>query len=93
VLRSILDGGDVDFQGEELTARPPLSPVVPGGVPFPIYVAAMGPRAVRVAGELAEGTLTYLAGPRTIEEFIAPTIAQAAADADSADGAGLSIMS
>jgi alkanesulfonate monooxygenase SsuD/methylene tetrahydromethanopterin reductase-like flavin-dependent oxidoreductase (luciferase family) len=41
----------------------------------------MGPRALRAAGELADGTLTYLAGPRTIEEFIAPTIARAAADA------------
>jgi F420-dependent oxidoreductase-like protein len=81
VLRSIREGRDVDFHGQELTAHPPLSPVVPGGVPFPIYVAAMGPRTLRVAGELADGTLTYLAGPRAIEEFIAPTITQAAADA------------
>jgi alkanesulfonate monooxygenase SsuD/methylene tetrahydromethanopterin reductase-like flavin-dependent oxidoreductase (luciferase family) len=73
VLRSIRDDGEVDFQGQELTARAPLSPVVAGGRPFPIYVAAMGPRALRAAGELAEGTLTYLAGPRTIEEFIKPT--------------------
>ena len=81
VLRSVVDDGAVDFQGQELTARPPLSPVVAGGLPLPIYVAAMGPRALRVAGELADGTLPYLAGPRTIEEFIAPTIVQAAADA------------
>jgi F420-dependent oxidoreductase-like protein len=80
-LRAIMDGGAVDFQGQELMARPPLSPVVAGGLPFPIYVAALGPRALRVAGELADGTLPYLAGPRTIEEFIAPTIADAAADA------------
>jgi F420-dependent oxidoreductase-like protein len=81
VLRSVLGDGAVDFQGQELTARPPLSPVVGGGRPFPIYVAAMGPRALQVAGELADGTLPYLAGPHTIEDFIAPTIAQAAADA------------
>jgi F420-dependent oxidoreductase-like protein len=81
VLRSIRDNGEVDFQGRELTAIPPLSPTVAGGIPFPIYVAALGPRALRVAGELADGTLPYLAGPHTIEEFIAPTIAQAATDA------------
>jgi F420-dependent oxidoreductase-like protein len=81
VLRSIRDNGEVDFQGRELTAIPPLSPAVAGGIPFPIYVAALGPRALRVAGELADGTLPYLAGPHTIEEFIAPTIAQAATDA------------
>ena len=81
VLRSIRDDGEVDFQGQELAARPPLSPAVPGGRPFPVYVAALGPRALHAAGELADGTVTYLAGPRTIEEFIAPTIARAAADA------------
>ena len=41
----------------------------------------MGPKALRVTGELADGTLPYLAGPRTIAEFIEPTIAKAAADA------------
>jgi F420-dependent oxidoreductase-like protein len=81
VLRSIRDDGEVDFQGQELAARPPLSPAVPGGRPYPVYVAALGPRALRAAGELADGTVTYLAGPRTIEEYIAPTIARAAADA------------
>ena len=81
VLRSIRDDGEVDFQGQELAARPPLSPAVPGGRPFPVYVAALGPRALRAAGELADGTVTYLAGPHTIEEFIAPTLARAAADA------------
>jgi hypothetical protein len=28
-----------------------------------IYVAAMGPRALQVTGELADGTLPHLAGP------------------------------
>ena len=41
----------------------------------------MGPKALRVTGELADGTLPYLAGPRTIAEFIEPTITAAAADA------------
>jgi alkanesulfonate monooxygenase SsuD/methylene tetrahydromethanopterin reductase-like flavin-dependent oxidoreductase (luciferase family) len=36
VLRSILDRGEIDFQGRQLTARLPLSPVVAGGLPFPI---------------------------------------------------------
>ncbi|MGB7143860.1 LLM class flavin-dependent oxidoreductase, partial [Mycobacterium sp.] len=34
VLRSIRDDGEVDFQGQELAARPPLSPAVAGGRPF-----------------------------------------------------------
>jgi F420-dependent oxidoreductase-like protein len=81
VLRSIFDEGTVDFHGDEFTASPGWPVAVPGGAPVPVYVAAMGPKALRVTGELADGTLPYLAGPRTIAEFIEPTIAKAAADA------------
>lgn len=78
VLRSILDTGAVEFHGEEFTAAPQLPVAVAGGAPLPVYVAAMGPKALRVTGELADGTLPYLAGPRTLDEFIVPTITAAA---------------
>jgi F420-dependent oxidoreductase-like protein len=81
VLRSIFDTGAVDYHGTEFTAAPEWPVALPGGTPVPIYVAAMGPKALRVTGELADGTLPYLAGPRTLEEFIVPTIADAAAAA------------
>lgn len=81
ILRAIFDTGSVDIHGTELSAAPQWPVHVPGGTPVPIYVAAMGPRALRVTGELADGTLPYLAGPRTIGEFIAPAITKAAADA------------
>ena len=67
--------------GEHFTAAPQWPVRVPGGTPVPVYVAAMGPKALQVTGELADGTLPYLAGPRTIAEFIVPTIAAAAAGA------------
>jgi alkanesulfonate monooxygenase SsuD/methylene tetrahydromethanopterin reductase-like flavin-dependent oxidoreductase (luciferase family) len=47
----------------------------------PLLVAAMGPQAQRVTGELADGTLPYLAGPRSLGELIVPGITGAAADA------------
>ena len=82
VLRSIFDTGAVDFHGTEISATASEWPVtLPGGTPIPVYVAAMGPKALRVTGELADGTLPYLAGPRTLEEFIVPTISEAAASA------------
>jgi F420-dependent oxidoreductase-like protein len=83
VLRAIQEDRTVNFHGSQLTAvDPSMLPVaLAGATPFPLYVAAMGPRALRVTGELADGTLPANAGPRTIEGFIAPTIAQAAADA------------
>jgi F420-dependent oxidoreductase-like protein len=73
VLRSILHTGEVDYHGAEFTAAPEWPVALPGGTPLPVYVAAMGPKALRVTGELADGTLPYLAGPRTLEEFIVPT--------------------
>jgi F420-dependent oxidoreductase-like protein len=81
ILRSVFDNGTVDFHGEEFSANPAWPVAVAGGTPVPVYVAAMGPKALRVTGELADGTLPFLAGPRTIAEFIEPTIAKAAADA------------
>jgi F420-dependent oxidoreductase-like protein len=81
VLRAVLDDGAVDFHGEQFTASPEWPVHVAGGAPIPVYVAAMGPAALRVTGELADGTMPYLAGPRTLEEFIVPTIGSAAAAA------------
>jgi F420-dependent oxidoreductase-like protein len=81
ILRSVFDNGTVDFHGEEFSANPAWPVTVAGGRPVPVYVAAMGPKALQVTGELADGTLPYLAGPRTIAEFIEPAIAKAAADA------------
>jgi F420-dependent oxidoreductase-like protein len=81
VLRSIFDTGAVDFTGDEISAQPGWPVRVAGGTPVPVYVAAMGPKSLLVTGELADGTLPFIAGPRAIAEFIEPTIAKAAADA------------
>jgi F420-dependent oxidoreductase-like protein len=81
VLRSIFDTGAVDHHGSEFVAAPEWPVAVGGGTPVPVYVAAMGPKALRVSGELADGTLPYLAGPRTLSDFIVPTISEAASAA------------
>src|SRR5438270_8008836 len=81
ILGSVFNTGGVDFHGSELSASPTWPVEVAGGTPIPVYVAAMDPKALRVAGELADGTLPYLAGPRTIDEFIVPEITKAAAEA------------
>jgi F420-dependent oxidoreductase-like protein len=81
ILGSVFNTAGVDFHGSELSASPTWPVQVAGGTPLPVYVAAMGPKALRVTAELADGTLPYLAGPRTIDEFIVPTITKAAAEA------------
>lgn len=53
-LRQLTETGTADFHGELLTASTPFPARVPGaegGVP--LLVAAMGPQALRVSGELA----------------------------------------
>lgn len=81
-LRPLLETGSADFHGELLTATTPYSAAVPGArPPVPILVAAMGPQALRVSGELADGILPFLAGPRALAEHIVPAVTAAAAGA------------
>ena len=47
VLRSVFAEGAVDFHGDEFTASPGWPVAVPGGAPLPVYVAAMGPKALQ----------------------------------------------
>ncbi|RDH80564.1 TIGR03564 family F420-dependent LLM class oxidoreductase [Mycolicibacterium moriokaense] len=83
VLRAVRDQRTVDFHGSELTAVDlQVMPVaLTGATPFPIYVAAMGPRMLGVTGELADGALPAGTGPRTIETVVVPSLARAAAEA------------
>ncbi|MCG7209786.1 TIGR03564 family F420-dependent LLM class oxidoreductase [Streptomyces arenae] len=81
-LRTLLETGGADFHGELLTTAPTLPVGLPGSDPrVPLLVAAMGPQALRVSGELADGILPYLAGPRTLGEHIVPAVTSAAAGA------------
>ncbi|MDV9191375.1 TIGR03564 family F420-dependent LLM class oxidoreductase [Streptomyces sp. SR27] len=78
-LRPLLETGSADFHGELLTATTPYSAAVPGARPtVPVLVAAMGPQALRVSGELADGILPFLAGPRALAEHIVPAVTAAA---------------
>ncbi|MFI8369803.1 TIGR03564 family F420-dependent LLM class oxidoreductase [Streptomyces sp. NPDC085466] len=81
-LRPILHTGEADFHGELLTATTPYPAAVPGArPPVPVLVAAMGPQALRVSGELADGILPFLAGPRALAEHIVPAVTAAASAA------------
>ncbi|MFJ5294846.1 LLM class F420-dependent oxidoreductase [Streptomyces sp. NPDC088348] len=79
VVRSLVETGTADFHGERLSTTTLMSAKVPGAEPtVPVLVAAMGPQALCVTGELADGTIPYLAGPKTLDEHIVPTIISAA---------------
>jgi len=48
------------------------------GDEIPLLLAALGPRLLRVAGEIADGTILWMANARAIESHVAPRIAKAA---------------
>lgn len=84
VLAQVRQGGPVDYDGDLFHAHAD-APAISGGDNFELLVAAMAPRTLRLAGALADGTLTNLAGPRTIENFIRPSLRTAAQAAGRAE--------
>jgi F420-dependent oxidoreductase-like protein len=84
VLAPLLRGEKVAFAGEEL--RVTAGPVQLGdGVPVPVLVAALGPRLLRVAGQHAAGTITWMANATAVADHVAPRICEAAAAAGHPD--------
>jgi len=77
VLGPLLRGAPVDHRTGELTAVGSVQ--VPGAAPPPVLLAALGPAMLRLAGELTDGTVTWMTGPRTLAEHVVPTITRAAA--------------
>jgi F420-dependent oxidoreductase-like protein len=75
-LRPLLRGEDVEYRGETLTAVGTVD--APGAVPPPVIVSALGPAMLRVAGELADGTVTTWTGAAAIADHIVPSITRAA---------------
>lgn len=59
-IRTLLDGGTVESE------RGPQSLSLPSGAPVPIWVSALGPRAMRVAGEIADGVLLNWCPPERV---------------------------
>ena len=79
VLMPLLEGKPAAFQGDLYRVNAGLQ--VPGGVPVPVLVAALGPLMLEVAGQLAHGTSTWMTGIATLGDHIVPTIGAAAAAA------------
>jgi F420-dependent oxidoreductase-like protein len=76
VLRPLLEGQPAAHRGELYRVNAGLR--FPGVPRVPLLVAALGPAMLRIAGELADGTITWMTGPKTLEAHIRPTITEAA---------------
>jgi F420-dependent oxidoreductase-like protein len=79
-LLPLLRGEAVSFQGETLkaTTMGPLDVKAPAP---PVLLAALAPAMLRLAGTVADGTITWMTGPSTLGNHIVPSITRAAQDA------------
>jgi F420-dependent oxidoreductase-like protein len=81
ILMPALAGEKVSFQGETLKATTMAPLTVAGAAKPDVLIAALGPQMLKLAGDLADGTATWMVGPKTLGDHIVPLITQAAARA------------
>ena len=84
VLMPLARGEAANFQGEQYRVAG-VQLGMPGAERMPVVVAALGPVMLKIAGELADGTNTWMVGPKTMEEHIVKNLSAAASAAGRPD--------
>jgi F420-dependent oxidoreductase-like protein len=80
VLRELTAAGGCAVDGDAYRVHAPLT--IAGGSPFPILIGALMPKMLELCGELCDGTLTWMTGPKHLAASIVPGLRR------SADAAG-----
>jgi probable F420-dependent oxidoreductase len=86
VIRAVLSGERVNFEGRFYTIRNFRLAIPPPPRPVPIVLAALGDEAMRLAGEIADGVLMNWIGPESVPHAIAQVQAGAKRTGRSLDG-------
>lgn len=76
VLASLVRTGKVDFDGELYRVHAQVN--APGAKPCPILIAALAPKMLALAGSVADGTVTWMTGPKTLAAHTVPRVREAA---------------
>ncbi|MGI9322600.1 MAG: TIGR03564 family F420-dependent LLM class oxidoreductase [Pseudomonadales bacterium] len=79
VLMPLARGETANFEGDQYKVRG-VTLDIPGAERLPVVVAALGPVMLKLAAQMADGTNTWMVGPKTMAAHIAPGIRQSAAD-------------
>lgn len=80
VLRQLVTAQRTSFSGRFFRVDAQLD--IPEATPLPLFTGSLGPASLEISGRLADGNITYLAGPRTVEEHVIPRMERGAASAD-----------
>jgi 5,10-methylenetetrahydromethanopterin reductase len=83
ILLPLLEGQPVAFEGKTMKAGIGLSAPRVGGVP--VFLAALGPQMLKLAGQRTAGTILWMTGPATIRDYTVPTLNAAAREAGRPD--------
>jgi probable F420-dependent oxidoreductase len=78
ILRRVLDGEAVTFEGEIFSVRNFQLQMQPAERPVRIYVAAIGPQMVQLAGEVADGVLGYCYSLDYLSDVVLPSLRRGA---------------
>jgi probable F420-dependent oxidoreductase len=79
ILRRILAGEPVTFTGEIFSVHDFQLQVPLPEQPVRLYVAAVGPQMIRLAGELADGVLGYCWSAAYVRDVVVPALEEGAA--------------
>ncbi len=78
ILMPLLHERSVRYQGETLTTKADIQIDAPAPK---VMLSALGPQLLKVTGRLADGTILWMTGPKTIADHSTPVIREAAAAA------------
>ena len=76
IVKELSSTGKCEFHGELFKVS--LTHQMAEARPFPIMVAAHGPRMLSIAGGMADGAITWMAGPKTLDSYVVPHVHEAA---------------
>lgn len=79
VLLPLVRAGRVVFSGDVYRTAGAIE--VPGIQPLPVIISALAPMMLKIAGTMADGTATWMTGPKTIATHVVPSITAAAREA------------
>ena len=79
ILNGLLAGERVQHKGAEYSVSAQVA--LPGTKKPPVIVAALGPAMLKLAGRLADGTLTWMGGIEFLRDIAVPTMRAAASAA------------
>jgi F420-dependent oxidoreductase-like protein len=79
IINALMEKGRADLDGEKFKVHTGLS--IPGVTKPPVVVAALAPVMLKTAGAIADGTILWMTGPKTIESHVVPRLTKAAQEA------------